>query len=251
MQKKSPLGRARDAYRKGGGVRLIKGAIEYSLTQSSIRWRRTWQSVQGAARRIIPSAKKFRFGKHQLRYFIHPYNTTWKNERAIEIPIVKTHLVDRQDRNVLEFGNVWGRYFTHNHAVVDKYEHWPGVINQDVVDFRPGRTFDFIFSISTLEHVGWDEDPRDPEKVLRALRVLRKLLSPKGRLLITFGVGYNPYLDYLIDTNQVPFSVRHCLKRTSRWNDWEETAWKEIRMFSYGQPYQAANGLVILEFNRN
>ena len=35
--------------------------------------------------------------------------------------------------------------------------------------------FDLIVAISTLEHVGWDESPRDPAKAPRAVEVLRSL----------------------------------------------------------------------------
>jgi hypothetical protein len=30
----------------------------------------------------------------ELRYFAHPYNATWRNERAIEIPIAR-HFIER------------------------------------------------------------------------------------------------------------------------------------------------------------
>ena len=250
MKKKSPLTRARTAYRKGGGLRLAKGATEYGLTKSRAQLRRASESIGGVSQRARPNRKTFRFGSRRLGYFIHPYNTTWKNERAVEIPIVKTYLKGHRDPSVLEFGNVWGRYFKHQHDVIDKYEQWPGVINQDIVDFRPSRTYDLVFSISTLEHVGWDEDQRDPLKTVVALQRLYDAVAPGGTLLVTFEVGYNPFLDYLLDVGRIPFDQRHCLKRVSRWNDWEPGTWEEIRHMKYGQPYNSANGLVILELQK-
>lgn len=54
------------------------------------------------------------------------------------------------------------------HDVVDKYEGAPGVRNVDVLDNEDGD-LDYVASISTLEHVGWDEQERDADKALRAL----------------------------------------------------------------------------------
>jgi hypothetical protein len=57
--------------------------------------------------------------------------------------------------------------------VADKYEVSPGVINKDIVEFVPPQKYDLIVSISTLEHVGWNEQPREPTKLLRAIEHLR------------------------------------------------------------------------------
>jgi hypothetical protein len=63
-----------------------------------------------------------------------------------------------KERNILEIGNVLSHYFPVNHDIVDKYEKADGVINQDVVHFYSPKKYDLIVSVSTLEHVGWDED---------------------------------------------------------------------------------------------
>jgi len=49
-------------------------------------------------------------------------------------------------------------------------------------------------SVSLLEHVGWDEPERDPNKALVALAKLRELLAPTGRLLVSFRLGHHPGL---------------------------------------------------------
>ena len=43
---------------------------------------------------------------------------------------------------LLEIGNVLSHYFKWDHDVVDKYEKVEGVINEDVVDFRPSKKYD-------------------------------------------------------------------------------------------------------------
>ena len=56
-----------------------------------------------------------------------------------------------------------------------------------------------IVSISTIEHVGWDETPRDPKKIPLALENLTtRCLAPDGEIVVTLPLGYNTYLDKLL-----------------------------------------------------
>ena len=88
------------------------------------------------------------------------------NERSIEVPIVMEIVNQNKGKRILEIGNVLSNYYKVSHDIVDKYEKAPNVINQDVVDFKTNEKYDLIVSISTLEHVGWDEEPRDDKKNL-------------------------------------------------------------------------------------
>ena len=58
------------------------------------------------------------------------------------------------------------------HAILDKFEQAPGVINEDALTWEPGRAFERILSISTFEHIGFDDDDKDPtgQRILDALR---------------------------------------------------------------------------------
>jgi len=75
--------------------------------------------------------------KRYLR-FCARYNTTWRNERAIEIPVVYD-IVAQETGDILEVGNVLSHYFHINHDVVDKYEKAEGVTNEDIVDYSPNK----------------------------------------------------------------------------------------------------------------
>jgi len=86
---------------------------------------------------------------------------------------------------------------------LDKYEKGKGVINEDVVDFTPSRKYDLIISISTLEHVGWDETPKEPEKAAKAIENLKRCLNPGGKIVFTVPVGQNPCLDNLIKARKI------------------------------------------------
>ncbi|RMF07353.1 hypothetical protein D6764_00045 [Candidatus Woesearchaeota archaeon] len=195
--------------------------------------------------KYFKSDRTFTFGGDTYRYFIHKYNTTWRNERAVELPIIWKIVKKYQGKRILEVGNVLSHYFHVDHDILDKYERSEGVINQDVVDFQPSEKYDLIVSISTLEHVGWDETPREPLKILRAIKNLKSILAPKGKLVITLPLGHNSVLDELLRKGKIQFTRMYCLKRISRDNLWVETNWKDIEHVQYDSPFNNANGLVI------
>lgn len=181
-------------------------------------------------------AKTFRFNGKEYEYFYHPYNRTWKNERGVEIPIFQEILARHQGTRILEVGNVLSHYVPIQHDVVDKYEVSPGVINQDIIAFVPPEKYDLIVSISTLEHIGWDEQPKDPPKLLRAIEHMRSAcLAPRGMLVASLPVGYNRYLDDLLDEGKSPFTTHHFLKRVSKRNYWTEADWQQVRTVPYGR----------------
>ena len=113
----------------------------------------------------------------------------------------------------LEIGNVLSNYFNFPHDIVDKYEIAPGVINEDVVTFSPAKSYDYIVSVSTLEHVGWDEQPREPGKLARSVNHLKTLLKNGGQMLVTMPLGYNPHLDEWVSSQHTGFDeVRYLLR---------------------------------------
>ncbi len=201
--------------------------------------------------RFFKSWKLFVFQNKSYRYFYHEYNKTWLNERAVEIPIV-WNIVKKREGSVLEIGNVLSHYFTFQHDVVDKYEKGEGVINEDVADLRLQNKYDLVVSISTIEHVGWDENPTDkkekinaPEKTLQAIENLKKLINLNGMLVITVPFGSNPNLDHLLKSGKIKFDRTLCMKRISTDNRWIETEFKDIESSLYGYPFPYANGLII------
>jgi hypothetical protein len=107
--------------------------------------------------KILLFKQKFSFNGQKYAYFIHEYNTTYKNERAVEIPIFKNILDANSNKKILEIGNVLSHYFKINHKVVDKYEKSPGVINKDALTYQSKNKYDLILAISTFEHIGFDD----------------------------------------------------------------------------------------------
>lgn len=192
------------------------------------------------------SSNVFEFDGRRYRYYFHLYGTTWKNERAVEIPIVWNIVKNayKEKKRILEVGNVLSYRFNVSHDILDKYEKKEGIINEDVIDFRPSDQYDVIVSISTLEHVGWDEMPQDRTKVLRALKQLRSMLAPQGIMMITLPVGQNTAIDELVASKSIEFKRQYYMKRmgTLKWN---QTTWDEVKNASYDFKTPSARGIII------
>ncbi|MDP2946976.1 MAG: glycosyltransferase [Nanoarchaeota archaeon] len=187
----------------------------------------------------------FSFQNKCYNYFYSVYNCTCLNERAVEVPIVWEFVKEYQGKKILEIGNVLSHYFTISHDVLDKYDKGEEIINQDVVDFRPSQKYDLIVSISTLEHVGWDEEPKEPEKILLAIDRLKECLAPEGRMIVTLPLGYNPKMDQLLSEGKIQFTNQYFLKRVSHNNNWQEVDKNEVLGIAYDYFNMTANGLVI------
>lgn len=194
-------------------------------------------------RRIL-GPRAFQLNGQAYDYLLHPY--ILDNERAVEIPIVMGFLRERLHRDILEVGNVLPNYFSFAHVVVDKYEKAPGVINEDIVDYSPPKKFDFIVSISTLEHVGWDETPKDSEKFSKAISKLKGMLTGDGLMIATIPLGYNPHLDQQIREQRTGFPEVYFLKRTTANNQWRQAALEEVASARYGSPFPCANAIAVL-----
>ena len=142
----------------------------------------------------------------------------------MELPIVWKEVQKHKSSEVLEIGNVLSHYFPTKHLVVDKYEVAPGVINEDVIEFKSKKKFRLIVSISTLEHVGWDEKVKSKDKIPKAIKHLKKMLAPGGTLLVTLPLGYNSYLDEHLRAGKIKFDEVFYMERTSKFNSWREVS---------------------------
>jgi len=194
--------------------------------------------------RIILGHNTFIILGRTYRYF-DSYKT-WIGERSVEIPIVMEMVREYQGRNILEIGNVLSHHVQFEHDILDKYEIALGVLNEDVVDFKSEKKYDLIVSVSTLEHVGWDEKPRDDIKILHAIENLKTLVTPwGGTIIITLPLGYNPAMDKLLKDGIIRFSKQYQLLRISKGNEWKSASWEEVKDSKYNSPLPFANGLLI------
>lgn len=195
-------------------------------------------------------AKVFRYKDLTLNCFYHSYNMTWACERCVEVPIMLHHIASAQGQAVLEIGNVLSHYRAVSHQILDKFETGVGVINHDIIGFNPGQKYDLIVSISTFEHIGFDDDEYDErgEKILAAIESCRSLLSRGGRFFMSVPAGYNPALDRLIINHRLGEKEAIFIKRVARL-DWQTVGRDEAMQCRFGHPYPYANAVMIAEFS--
>ena len=226
------LARVRDAARTRG-VRPVAGHCS--------RW--AGRALVGLPWTLTGSRGRFDLQGEAYPYLFHRYKHSWLTERAVEVPFVQA-IVDRHaGRRMLEVGNVLSHYRAQDHLVVDKYERAPGVLNRDVLELDGLGPFDLIVAISTLEHVGWDELPREPDKAARAVSALRELLAPGGKLLITVPVGYNAAFDSALRSGAIPISASAAMRRIGEGRYWRELPPDEVWPAPYDFLLYAARGV--------
>ena len=199
---------------------------------------------------LLPN-RTFEFRGKRFACFYHRYNMTWAGERAVEIPIANSYLEQCAGKNILEVGNVLSHYFPIRHEVLDKFEQGSGVINQDIIGFMPGKQYALIISISTFEHIGFDDEAEEPsdKKIARAIAACRNLLTPDGRLVLTVPLGYNPDLNRLIVTGELGAAEETYLRRVTRLG-WEPCRKDEALRCRFKTPYPYANAILVAEFSK-
>jgi SAM-dependent methyltransferase len=235
---------AKQAYKKRG-IRYTVRVGFYTLPVLLVFWYIYYKKIK-------PHNDSFLFQGRNYSYFYGFYNGTWYNERSVEISIVMEAVKKYQGKKILEVGNVLSQYFEVQHDILDKYETRQGIIKEDIADFKSSEKYDLIVSISTLEHVGYDEHPKDDMKISRVMENLKTLLKPDGMIIVTLPLGQNPILDKLLKDSTVKFNEQYYLKRISKGNEWRQANWEDVKDVRYGEPFFAANALVIgIDYGKN
>lgn len=140
-----------------------------------------------------------------------------ETERVIEIPWALS-CIESNDQRVLDVGYAFAEDRYLNELVnlnLDELHGVDYVLNEHrsakilkkqadlrTMDCYPENYFDVILCVSTIEHVGHNNDvyfeekgfERDFDGDLKALRNLAKILKPKGKLVIS--VPYGKKVDY-------------------------------------------------------
>ena len=209
------------------GLRNLASALYYTFPRKSFRVGNNLVPYYGLEC-LIPR----RYRGINPTYRLANVLSKFDSERAVEVPLARKFVEWARFNTFLEVGNVLNYYYDFPpHDVIDKYEVWPGVQNVDVADYDPAQPYDVVVSISTIEHVGFDEPPRDPAVAPRALDRLRSFLSSEGRAMVTAPVGYNPGVDaYLDAAPSTGWVVRYFARGVSRF-EWRalESVDVEIR----------------------
>ncbi|MBD3249159.1 hypothetical protein GF336_03880 [Candidatus Woesearchaeota archaeon] len=197
--------------------------------------------------RYFKKNKKFAFKDETLYYFYHPYNHAYINERTIEIPLILSFIRKYTfGAKILEIGNVLSHYIETDWDILDKFEEQDNVINKDIVDFKPAEKYDLIVSISTMEHVGFDEAVKDNKKILASiLHIKKNCLKKEGKFVFTVPIGWNKNLDNILKRDAIDFSEVYYFKRISWNNDWRLSAKGDVLKTKFAKPCIGANGIVL------
>jgi len=207
-----------------------------------------WVLATSPMRRVRGPDLGFRFRGGEIRYL----SQTIATERRAEVPLGLDFLrTSGPAPRILEVGNVLGRYGAPPREVVDRYERAPNVVNEDIVTFSPRHRYDLIVTISTLEHVGFDEPEPDPGKFRVALdRLLHELLATDGRFLATLPMGYNPSVDQFVRSDPPSGVAISCLRRTSMFNEWAELAPSAVTEADLDRPFPGASVIAVASAGR-
>lgn len=184
---------------------------------------------------------KYRYQKTKL------FEYDSMGERVIEIPYVRSLYDQITPNKVLEVGNVTRKWFhIQNRTIVDKYEVANLVINADIEKFQTDEKFDMIISISTIEHIGFDEVEKNDKKPLNSILNILSFLNKTGLLIITVPLGYNPNIDEIITKKMIDYDKIIFMKRYSILNLWRQCSYEEAISLKYGSKYEFANAVAFI-----
>ena len=238
--------------KKQGLKMMVKGVTLYAINATV-----EWITYTFIRRYFLVHGRRF-------RYFLKRYNAI-NTERCVELPIamdfifrntghgaaIHHQISFKNPPRILELGNTLSYYYEFEHVIIDKYEKQGGVMNIDIDDFATGEKFDLIISISTVEHVGFDEPVKERGKSLRAIIKLSNMLKHDGKMLITVPLGYNPEIDKMVEDDLFPFTEKYYLKRVGFANTWRETTLDDALKYKYGSIIPHANSLAVLIYERS
>lgn len=235
----------------------------------------------------------FYFNGNELSYIYNSHNNDNRlKERSIEIPIICYYLKKSGIINVLEIGNVSNYYYeyfsnlinTKTKTVIDRYEKGLGIINKDIKYFKSKNKFNFIFSISTFEHMDscggresygetdnfhitfdsiygtvplyelpYLNDYVNSHAADNIFRVVNDLLNPKGKFIITAPVGYTPEWDELLFKSDILnkeflniSSIKIYYMKKINQIEWKQTDISEAKKGKYNYPFNGTNVLSII-----
>ena len=191
--------------------------------------------------------REFMFDGKRYQYFHHDINNTANNERAVEVPIVgaKLERAALKEQTILEVGDVLWQYgYDQERMIVDLGSEREGVEKIDVMSLK--KKFDFIATISSVEHVGIDVNQGHMFRCVEVVEHLMSLLNPGGNIIITFPIGYNRVLDEWFSL-QWRGKVRF-LVRVTKSGTWANTDRIFIKHARYGWPFTSGNAIMVGEW---
>ncbi|MDP2683804.1 MAG: hypothetical protein Q8P20_01995 [bacterium] len=170
--------------------------------------------------KVTDNDRTFKIGSLELEYIREDTNSSWRNARSVELPLLKW-FAEKYNNNVVELGAVSNQYsFFKGWDIVDPYDHYPLSIRKDILEYD--YTDKNLLSCSTIEHCGVDLGYNQKEDKYLAVRGLEKIVKESKNYLITFPVGANYYLqDYVMNSN-LPYVILTRNNIRGETNNWKE-----------------------------
>lgn len=155
-------------------------------------------------------------------YFKHNYNSTWTNERHIEVSL-GIYFINKFNFNCIEIGAVMPYYDYTSKLVIDPRDDYQNCYRINALDHS--YINENVLSISTIEHFKIDEFNRtDYDSII----CLYKIINEAKNYLITWPIGYNKILDNFTKLSNIP---RFIIKRKNIENEWEID--EDVNNFDY------------------
>ena len=155
-------------------------------------------------------------------YFKHNYNSTWTNERHIEVSL-GIYFLNKFNFNCIEIGAVMPHYDYISKLVIDPRDDYQNCYRINALDHS--YINENVLSISTIEHFKIDEFNRtDYDSII----CLYKIINEAKNYLITWPIGYNKILDNFTKLSNIP---RFIIKRKNIENEWEID--EDVNNFDY------------------
>lgn len=155
----------------------------------------------------------FQINDQKLRYAREFFNEAYRNERSVEVALGRWFL-SKFESNILEVGAVMPYYGSESHKIIDLADEHPKSekINALGYDYKDKN----VLSISTIEHMMVKEYNNGSDK--DSITFLNEVIASAPNYLITWGVGYNQFLDaYMKEHPEISCFI---LRRTNWKNEY-------------------------------
>lgn len=153
----------------------------------------------------------FKINDIEIRYAREFFNEAYRNERSLEVAIGRWYL-SKFNNDILEVGAVMPYYGSENHDIIDLADEHPKSKKINALDYD--YTGKNVLSISTIEHMMTKEYNNGSD--LDSITFLNKVLTSAPNYLITWGVGYNEFLDAHIKSH---LEIPRIMMRRINWKN--------------------------------
>lgn len=182
----------------------------------------------------------FNINNSELPYCRDRYNDAFNNERSVEVSLGR-YFLNKFNNDVTEIGAVLPYYSNDEHEIIDLTDNHPK--SKKINGLEYDVTNKNVLCISTIEHMYRAEynNGSDYDSII----FLNKILMFAKNYLITWGIGYNKFLDdYVKKHPEIP---RFILKRVNKKNEWEVDI--NFNNFDYLFGHYDGKHFPIAEFN--